>query len=273
MHSGKEEADSLADTRHSRWHGAGKAPRPNATPRADFRLADSSMVHQLLRNLDEFRRTKSYDLVTATPLIAWYLLGLIRQMPPTWALATDLVQGRIALLDFLQLVALVGSFVLIFLLVYLLVTRRTPERRAHGIWPRLVAVGGTFLGNGFLYLNPVRLPLLLQITAALLIIAGAAGSLVAASWLGRSFALMPEARRLVTNGPYALIRHPLYAAEMIGIAGLMVQFQQPWAVILGGLVFALQYCRTIFEERVLQEVYPNYEVYRARTWRFVPYVF
>jgi protein-S-isoprenylcysteine O-methyltransferase Ste14 len=97
--------------------------------------------------------------------------------------------------------------------------------------------------------------------------------LVAASWLGRSFALMPEARQLVTNGPYAFIRHPLYAAEMIGIAGLMLQFQQPWAVILGGLVFALQYCRTVFEERVLQEVYPNYGVYRTRTWRFVPYVF
>jgi protein-S-isoprenylcysteine O-methyltransferase Ste14 len=231
------------------------------------------MFDQLVTNLGDFRRTKSYDLVTATPLIAWYLLGLVRQMPLTWIRATDLIEGRIGLLDFLQLVALAASFVLIFLLIYLLVIRRTAERRTYGIWPRLVAIGGTFLGVGILYLNPVRLSLPLQITADLLIIAGAAGSLVAASWLGRSFALMPEARQLVTNGPYAFIRHPLYAAEMVGIAGLMLQFKQPWAMILGGSVFALQYWRTVFEERVLQEVYPNYGVYRARTWRFVPYVF
>jgi len=231
------------------------------------------MFDEVLKGLTDFRRTKSYDLVTATPLIAWYLLGLVRQLPLAWTRMTDLVRGRISLLDFLQLVALTGSFVLMFLLIYLLVTRRTPERRMHGVWPRLVAGGGTFLGNAILLLEPVRLTLTLQIAADVLIIAGAVGSLVAASWLGRSFALMPEARQLVTNGPYALIRHPLYAAEMVGIAGLMLQFQQPWAVILGGLVFALQYWRTVFEERVLQEAYPNYRLYRARTWRFVPYVF
>lgn len=246
---------------------------PHPTRTNPIPPAHSSMFNQLLKNLDDFRRTKSYDLVTATPLIAWYLLGLARQMPLTWLRANDLIHGRIGLLDFLQLVALAGSFVLIFLLIYLLLTRRTPERRAHGIWPRLVAIGGTFLGVGILLLDPVQLSLPLQILADLLIIAGAVGSLIAASWLGRSFALMPEARQLVTTGPYACIRHPLYTAEILGIAGLMLQFKQPWALILGGLVFVLQYWRTVFEERLLQEVYPNYGTYRARTWRFVPYVF
>jgi len=223
--------------------------------------------------LREFRDTKSYDLVTASPLIAWYVIGLVRQMPFIWVLASDLLHRRIGLVDFLQLVALVGSCVLIFLLMYLLVTRRLPEHRAHGFLPRIVAVSGTFLGNAFLYLVPARLSLPVQILADVLIIAGAAGSLFALSWLGRSFALMPEARQLVMKGPYALVRHPLYAAEMIGIAGLMVQFKQPWAVILGGAVFGLQYWRTVFEERVLQDAYPAYQTYRARTWRFVPYVF
>jgi len=231
------------------------------------------MLDRLVANLEDFRRTKSYDLVTATPLIAWYLIGLVRQGPLTWVLASDLVHGRIGLVDFLQLVALVGSFVLIFLLMYLLVTRRLPEQRAHGTLPRLVAVSGTFLGNAILILDPVRLSLPIQIVADLLIIAGAAGSLIALSWLGRSFALMPEARHLVTKGPYALVRHPLYAAEMIGITGMMLQFKQPWAVILGGAVYGLQYWRTVFEERVLQDAYPAYQTYRARTWRFVPYVF
>jgi len=51
-----------------------------------------------------------------------------------------------------------------------------------------------------------------------------------------------------------------------------LQFKQPWAVILGVAVFVLQYWRTIFEEHVLQEVYPSYAAYRARTWRFLPYI-
>ena len=231
------------------------------------------MFRSLFITLADFRRTKSYDLVTATPLIAWYLFGLARQLPLTWGLVTDLVQRRIGLLDFLQLVALSGSFVLIFLLIYLLIVRRTPEKRTYGLLPRLVAVSGTFLGNAFLYLDPVPLALPLQVLVDFLIIAGAVGSLVAVSWLGRSFAVMPEARQLVTAGPYSIVRHPLYAAEMIGILGLMLQFKQPWAVILGLGVFILQYLRTVFEERVLQETYPDYRDYRGKTWRFMPYVF
>ena len=230
------------------------------------------MFDPLLNTLADFRRTKSYDLVTATPLIAWYVIGLARQMPLTWVRVTDLLRGRIGLLELLQLVALCGSFVLIFLLMYLLIVRRTPERRTYGLWPRLVAVSGTFLGNAFLYLDAVQLPLLLQILADVLIIAGAAGSLVAVSWLGRPFSLMPEARELVTRGPYSVVRHPLYAAEMVGILGLVLQFRQPVAVILGLAVFGFQYWCTVFEERILEEVYPDYAAYRGQTWRFMPYV-
>ncbi|HEX3485478.1 MAG TPA: isoprenylcysteine carboxylmethyltransferase family protein [Micropepsaceae bacterium] len=177
------------------------------------------------------------------------------------------------MLDVLQLAALFGSFVLTFLLVFLLLTRRVPKLKAKGVLPRLIAVGGTFLGNGFLYLKPAGLPLSAQILADVLIIAGTIGSLVAVSRLGDSFALMPEARKLVTKGPYAIVRHPLYVAEMIGVSGLILQFQQPLALVLGIAVFALQYWRTVFEERVLVAAYPEYVAYRTRTARFIPYLF
>lgn len=223
--------------------------------------------------LEGFRRTKIFDLLAALPLIAWYLLGLRRQAPLTVVRLNELITGAIDLLNFLQLIALIGSFVLMFLLVYLLITRKTVELKSKGALPRLVAVAGTFLGNGFLYLKAVQLSLPAQILADLLIIAGTAGSFVAVSRLGASFSLMPEARNLVTTGPYAVIRHPLYLAEMIGVTGLVLQFQQPWALLLGSAVFGLQYWRTIFEERILSEAYPGYATYRARTWRFVPYLF
>jgi len=223
--------------------------------------------------LENFRRTKIFDLLAASPLILWYVLGLRRQAPITLIRLQELIDGTINLLDFLQFIALMGSFVLSFVLVYLLITRRTPELKSYGVLPRAVAIGGTFVGNGFLYLRVVDLPLPLQALADVLIIAGTIGSLLTVSRLGASFSVMPEARKLVTRGPYSVIRHPLYLAEMIGVLGLVLQFQQPWATLVGAAVFGLQYWRTVFEERVLMQAYPDYTTYRARTWRFLPYVF
>jgi protein-S-isoprenylcysteine O-methyltransferase Ste14 len=233
----------------------------------------NSMVEEGLSWLENFRRTKIFDLLAAMPLILWYLLGLRKQMPLTLIRLQELIGGTIDLLDFLQLIALIGSFVLIFVLVYLLITRRTAELRSYGVLPRLVAICGTFLGNGFLYLKAAQLSLPVQTLADILIIAGTIGALVSVARLGGSFSLMPEARKLITKGPYAMIRHPLYLAEMIGVLGLVLQFQQPWALFLGALVFGLQYWRSVFEERVLMQAYPEYKIYRARTWRFLPYVF
>jgi len=220
-----------------------------------------------------FQRTKAYDLLTALPLIAWFLFGLGRQMPVTLVRLGEMIRGAISLLALLQLTALVGSLFLTFLLVWFLITRKTPELKAKGLLPRVVATGGAFLGNGFLYLEAVPLSLPMQAVADILIIGGGLGSLIAVSRLGASFSLMPEARNLVTSGPYAVIRHPLYVAEMIGIVGLVLQFQQPWALILGLGVCVLQFWRTVFEERVLMEAYPEYVSYRTRTWRFIPYLF
>jgi len=81
---------------------------------------------------------------------------------------------------------------------------------------------------------------------------------------------MPEARSLVTSGPYAFARHPLYAVEMLCIAGNAILFLQPWAGVLAALVAALQVARSVFEERVLGDAYPEYAGYRARVKRFIP---
>jgi protein-S-isoprenylcysteine O-methyltransferase Ste14 len=62
----------------------------------------------------------------------------------------------------------------------------------------------------------------------------------------------------------AVIRHPLYLAEMIGILGFVLQFQQPWALFLGAMRFGLQYWQSVFEERVLMRAYPDYATYRVR---------
>ena len=82
--------------------------------------------------------------------------------------------------------------------------------------------------------------------------------------------IMPEARKLVTAGPYAYVRHPLYAVEIITIIGTAVQFTAPWSWVIALAVVALLWIRSHYEEQVLQAAYPEYGAYRARTARFIP---
>ncbi len=234
------------------------------------KLVGSAKVRLIIARL---QKTKTYDLAAALPLIAWYAYGIRHQMPLTWLRLSELAEGRIDLLDLLQLVALMTAFVLSFLIIVLLIARSVPLAKAKGILPRLVAIGGTFLGNGFLHLNAVQQPLPVQAFADVLLIVSAVLAIAALLRLKTAFSMIPEARRLVMKGPYALVRHPLYAAELVGFAGLAMQFEQPWAGLLFAALVGLQYWRTVFEEQVLSAAYPDYAAYQARTWRFVPYLF
>lgn len=88
--------------------------------------------------------------------------------------------------------------------------------------------------------------------------------------LGRCFGVFPVARGLVTHGPYARIRHPLYTAEAIVTFGFLLTCLSPLtvAIFVGGM--ALQAWRTINEERALLYMFPEYAAYRERTGRFLP---
>ena len=121
-----------------------------------------------------------------------------------------------------------------------------------------------------MYLPPARLSLVWQAVANLLIFGGGCGAILVLAKLGRAFSIMPEARLLVTGGVYRHVRHPLYTAEMFILAGIAIEFAQPWAGIIALVSAALQVARSIFEERVLAEEYPEYAAYAARIRRFIP---
>ncbi len=79
-------------------------------------------------------------------------------------------------------------------------------------------------------------------------------------------------RRLATTGPYGTIRHPQYVGFLLIMAGFLLQ----WPTLLTLLMFpilTLAYTRlAISEEReVRAEFGVEYEVYAARTPRFLPH--
>jgi protein-S-isoprenylcysteine O-methyltransferase Ste14 len=219
-------------------------------------------------DLDRFRRSKAYDLLMGSPLIAWFIYVMMGLRPELARDARLILEDPASLTANLRFYAYFAAAAFAFMNIYLIVMRTTPILRSRGLLPKIFAIAGTFLGVGINYLKPVPLSIGWQAVALALILVGSAGSVIAIGNLGKSFSIMPEARKLVTTGPYAIARHPLYAAEMFSIAGTAVLYQQPWAALLALGVLALLITRSHFEERILTEAYPEYAQYRARVKRF-----
>jgi protein-S-isoprenylcysteine O-methyltransferase Ste14 len=231
------------------------ASRPVAEP--DARLAN-------------FRNTKLFDFLAAFPLIVWFALNVFWLRPNLARAGHAIAAGVGGLQSWLLFLSLLFSALFCLLSVYLLVIRDKPVLRSRGIFPHVAAIAGTFLGVGLLGLPVAPLNLPLQALAFFLTGLGSAASTLILWRLGKSFSIMPEARKLVTAGPYAYARHPLYAAEIVTVIGMTIQYQQPWALLMGGSVVVLQVTRSLFEEQVLAQAFPEYEAYRARTKRFIP---
>ena len=218
---------------------------------------------------EKFRQSKLYDFLMGLPLIYWfgYVEG-VKLRPGLAADARDLLMHPYSPLYNLRFFGLFASICFNLLTVYLIVVRTSPVKRSRGWLPRFCGFIGTFTGVGIQYLPQAHLPLGWQIVASSFIFVGCVGSLLVLNKLGKSFSIMPEARVLVTSGPYAVARHPLYAVEILNIIGASMLFIQPWATLLAIAVIALLVVRSHFEEQVLTEAYPEYKDYRSRVKRF-----
>jgi protein-S-isoprenylcysteine O-methyltransferase Ste14 len=91
-------------------------------------------------------------------------------------------------------------------------------------------------------------------------------------YLRRSLSIIPEVRRLVTGGPYRMVRHPLYAAEILAAVAFVMVNPGALAVVVLAPFIATQLVRARFEERLLTQAYPEYITYARRTPRIVPFV-
>jgi protein-S-isoprenylcysteine O-methyltransferase Ste14 len=96
--------------------------------------------------------------------------------------------------------------------------------------------------------------------------------------LGRNWSITLEIReqhRLVSSGPYAFVRHPMYTSFLLmglGQAFLLAN----WVAGLAGLIgFAvLFFLRVSKEERMMLENFgPQYRTYMERTKRIIPYIY
>jgi len=81
-----------------------------------------------------------------------------------------------------------------------------------------------------------------------------------------------KARMLVTAGPYAVVRNPLYWGNLLILSGFAVMSELVWLIPVIIILFFIQYqCIVLWEEDCLREFFPSEaEDYFRRVPRWMP---
>lgn len=213
----------------------------------------------------------NYDKLMRLPIILFTSFFLTREI----GLLGDFLarhQMQINLQFIADLGARISLVLFLLLLVGLHAFRARPINKAQGWLPKMSAILGLTLGNLLLLIDRAGAYPWIDLISASLLLIGNYLCIVTLLHLGRSISIMAEARRLVTSGPYSIIRHPLYFAEEIATIGIFLQFRSWLAVAILVVHFAFQVSRMINEERILLETFPEYADYMNRTARLIPRV-
>lgn len=92
--------------------------------------------------------------------------------------------------------------------------------------------------------------------------------------LGRQLVPQPtpvRGGRLIDSGVYGVVRHPIYLAVLMLIAGVVVRWLSIAGLVLLAIACVFFDRKSAYEETLLTATYPAYEAYRTRVrWKLVP---
>lgn len=114
-----------------------------------------------------------------------------------------------------------------------------------------------------------------QIVGAVLGLAGLTVAIMSYRALGRNFRVFAAPRRsgtLVTTGIYSRVRHPMYTAVIVMFSGYIIYFGSLISLPLWLAFSTLYVIKAVKEERIITDRFPEYEEYRKRTGRFLPFL-
>lgn len=210
------------------------------------------------------------DMIGKFILILFFVWQLFEVSMGT---AGSAMQARMDVMWWLSFVSHITSVGFVAMIVGLTITRKAPIDVARGLEARVSAFMGTFILLSLMGVPGVPVSKLQMLIGTCCIILGSAASIWCIKWLGRSFSVMAAARNLVTSGPYAHVRHPLYTAEALTVIGVVLCNGSTTAYAIGALQFFFQYRRMVNEEKILATVHPSYVNYKARTPMVIPRLF
>ena len=164
-----------------------------------------------------------------------------------------------------------------------LIVARSRRERESGGKRSSRSIAGIGLGMALIFTGPisVRLDPLGAVAVAeaavvtLLMAASVALFVWSSRTMGRNWSLVARTRsdhELVTSGPFAHVRHPIYIAMALTMLAASIALGHERALLIGVPLFAIgTWFRISEEERLLRAMFgDDYDAYAARVRRFVP---
>jgi protein-S-isoprenylcysteine O-methyltransferase Ste14 len=241
-------------------------------------LKDSAITAAIPRrfihtDLAKLQQSRAYDFLIRVPLLGYAIFFATLQMAGLARYVHEADAARPLAVYEIGMAMRLSTITFLLLLAAATILRARPTGKARGFEPRISALIGGFLVYAIPLFPRRELSVTAEMVSTLLVLFGSAAAVYTLLQLGRSFSLMAEARRLVTSGPYRLVRHPLYLAEELAIIGLSMQFLSLSTAFVLAVQIVFQLRRMHNEEAVLAESFPEYAAYRQRTARLLPGIY
>ena len=176
---------------------------------------------------------------------------------------------------------LIDGLWLAFVVIWLVAAQFNKRASAHAPWKTWIArlailalLVGVRLHSGDGRLGTAAGPVR-QWSGVVLVALGLGFAVWARVYLGRNWGMPMSLRaghELVTRGPYAYVRHPIYTGILLALLGSTVALDPMWGWALV-LFFAYFFYSARTEERMMAEQFPEaYAPYKARTRMLIPFV-
>lgn len=140
----------------------------------------------------------------------------------------------------------------------------------------LFVAGQLVCGAGLLWPGRPRwaLPVAVRVGGLAAVGGGAMLIVAAGRQLGRAFRAHPKPSAeavLRTDGPYAIVRHPVYAGLLLGTTGIAVLRARPEPLFAVAALAGLLHLKAGYEEGLLRARFgAAYDAYAAQVPRLVP---
>jgi protein-S-isoprenylcysteine O-methyltransferase Ste14 len=144
-----------------------------------------------------------------------------------------------------------------------------------------ILLGGFLLAKGHRLSDPLDYRVIPHVEAlawsgVVLCIAGLAFCIWARFTLGRNWSgvvTLKGGHELITSGPYALVRHPIYTGLLTMFVGTVIVLGHVAGIIAMPFVFGSLWIKLRYEEKLMLKQFPSeYATYQQRVKRLIPFI-